>query len=195
MTKLLKHYWVDRDNPNVYATTPEQFLQPMFGTITPNIPGLEIIHRLTDENGVEFCLSTCPDETTVQEVNPGLVVITQQQWDTEISSYDIRQQTKRYSIVRKHRDQLLDETDWLVIRSVETGINLSTEFNTWRQSLRDIPDQQIFPIELPIAPNGVVVTQSIYDTYQGDLRSITMINDPLPAPPPNPEDQPFGIVV
>lgn len=54
MLQILKHYWINRDT-GAYATTPAN------GYMIPNIIGLEIIHRLVDENGMEFCLSTCPE--------------------------------------------------------------------------------------------------------------------------------------
>lgn len=180
MTQLIKHYWVDRDNPSVFAVSPEQFTRPMFGVVGFYIEGLVAVHRLTDENGIEFFLSTCPDETIVNEVNPGLSILTQQQWDNEISSYDTRQEARRKNSVRKYRDQLLNETDWMVVRSIETGVPVSQEFNTWRQTLRDLPAVEPFPSEIPTAPNGVVIDESVYTLFAGELRGIHMINDTLP---------------
>jgi len=180
MTQLIKHYLLDRDNPSVFATTPEQWAQPMFGVISFTAEGLEVVHTLFDENGIEFFLSTCPDETVIEE-KEGLDVLTQQQWNDEITSYDARQSTKRLNLVRKYRDQLLNQTDWIVIKAKETDTNLSTEFKDWRQSLRDLPESQTFPLELPAPPAGVSVDQSIYDAYIEDLRKVPMINDPLPV--------------
>lgn len=180
MTQLLKHYLVDRDNPGVFATTPEQFSRPLFGTMSPDIEGLETVHTLTDENGVVFFLANCPDEVVIQEVT-GLEVLTQAEWDAEITAYDTRQETKRWVFVRKHRDQLLIQTDWIVIKAKEQGTNLATDFKDWRQSLRDLPAAATLPLELPAAPAGVSVNQATYNAYIADLRSVPMINDPLPA--------------
>ena len=181
MTQLIKHYWVDRDRPGVFATTPEQFLQPMFGVVGFTAEGLVGVHKLTDENEIEFFLSTVPDETVITEVDPGLSILTQQEWDAEIASYDTRQEAKRRNSVRKYRDQLLNQTDWMVIRSIETGVPpLTQEFTDWRQALRDLPAVEPFPTELPAAPTGVTVDQSIYDAYIAELRGIHMVNDSLP---------------
>lgn len=180
MTQLVKHYLVDRDNPSVFATTPEQFSRPMFGTMSANIEGLEIVHSLTDENGIQYFLSNCPDTTTINEVE-GLKVLTQAEWDAEIASYDARQEAKRWNFIRKYRDQLLVQTDWIVIKAQEQGTSLSTTFKDWRQELRDLPESATFPLTLPAAPTGVSVDQAIYDAYVADLRSVPMINDPLPA--------------
>jgi len=50
--------------------------------------------------------------------------------------------------VRQTRDDLLKETDWLVIRSVETNTALTNEWATYRQALRDLPSQAGFPWEV-----------------------------------------------
>lgn len=191
MAQLLKHYWIDRDNLNIFALTPEQYSRPLFGTVLPNIEGLEVVHNLTDANGVNYCLSTCPDETVVQETE-GLSILTQAEWDAEIASYDTRQEAKRWGFIRKYRDQLLNETDWITVKSTETGENLSTTFKDWRQGLRDLPAAATFPIELPAAPVGVSVSEKIYSDYVAALRGVHMINDPLPPaestpPTPSPE--------
>ena len=47
--------------------------------------------------------------------------------------------------VRRHRDQLLAETDWIVIKSYERGENISAEWVLYRQDLRDITAQAGFP--------------------------------------------------
>lgn len=178
MTQLVKHYLVDRDNPSVFATTPEQFSRPMFGTMSANIEGLETVHSLTDENGIQYFLSNCPDTTTINEVE-GLKVLTQAEWDAEIAAYDARQEAKRWNFIRKYRDELLVQTDWIVIKANEQGTNLSTAFKDWRQSLRDLPAAATFPTALPAAPEGVSVNQATYDAYVAELGTIPMINDPL----------------
>jgi hypothetical protein len=179
MTQLIKHYWVDRDRPGVFATTPEQFLQPMFGVVGFQVEGLVGVHRLTDENRIEFFLSTVPDETVIDEV-PGLSILTQEEWDAEIEAYDTRQEAIRRNSVRKYRNALLDGTDWIVVRSIETNTPLVQAFVDWRQALRDLPETQPFPTEIPVAPEGVSVDTTVYETYTGEIRGIHMVNDPLP---------------
>ncbi len=41
--------------------------------------------------------------------------------------------------IRNTRDNLLNQTDWKVIKASEQGEELSEEFKTWRQNLRDVP--------------------------------------------------------
>jgi hypothetical protein len=194
MTKLVRHYLVDRDNPSIFVTTPEQFSRPMFGTVGPSIKGLEGVHTLTDENNIQFFLATCPDETVIEETE-GLKVLTQEEWDAEIAAYDARQESKRWGFIRKYRNQLLEKSDWTVIRSKETGEHLSAAFKNWRRALRDLPTATTFPTSLPVLPEGgdegVVIDQEIYDAYVAELRSIPMVNDPLP--PVSTEDDSIGL--
>jgi hypothetical protein len=179
MTQLIKHYWVDRNRTGVFAISPEQFAQPMFGVVGFQAEGLVGVHKLTDENGIEFFLSTVPDETVIDEV-PGLYILTQQEWDGEITAYDTRQEAKRQNSVRRYRNQLLTETDWIVTRSTETSVALSQEFTDWRQELRDLPTVEPFPTEIPAAPTGVTIDETVYDSYLAELRGTHMVNDPLP---------------
>ena len=60
------------------------------------------------------------------------------------------------SEVRDERNQKLKETDWIVIKSAETGVALATEWATYRQALRDITTHANFPnleeADWPVAP-------------------------------------------
>ena len=195
--QLLHHYWVDRNNPSVYLTNTNNQ-----GKFLPRVEGLDIVHRFTDENGIECFLSQVPDEEEVTETDPfsgftrtyikykitetegpGMTIVDQATWDQLVADYDARQTVLRWDVTRKYRDQLLALTDWVVIKAKETGSNLSTEFKNWRQELRDLPTQTAFPITLPVAPAPVEgVELTLQGAYEGELRSVSMINDPLPAP-------------
>ena len=195
--QLLHHYWVDRNNPSVYVTTTNNQ-----GKFLPRIEGLEIVHRLTDENGIECFLSQIPDEEEVTETDPysgitrtytryrvtetegaGLKIVNQTTWDQLIADFDTRQEAKRVDVVRKYRSQLLDKTDWVVVKAKETGGTLSADFKSWRTSLRDLPTVGITTHTLPTAPAPVEgVEDTVQGAYESDLRAVGMINDPLPAP-------------
>ena len=57
---------------------------------------------------------------------------------------------------RAERDRLLTESDWVTIRATDTGDPVPTEWQTYRQALRDIPDQTGFPdnIDWPQEPES-----------------------------------------
>ena len=56
--------------------------------------------------------------------------------------------------VRSRRDSLLQETDWIVIKSYERGENIPAQWELYRQALRDITAQAGFPysVEWPTKP-------------------------------------------
>ena len=49
---------------------------------------------------------------------------------------------------RAERDSKLGLTDWIVVKSVEGGTAVPSDWVTYRQALRDIPEQDGFPNEI-----------------------------------------------
>ena len=58
------------------------------------------------------------------------------------------------SEVRTARNELLAQSDWVVVAAYEKGGEVQAEWVTYRQALRDIPSQGGFPhnVEWPIKP-------------------------------------------
>lgn len=111
----------------------------------------------------------------------GMKVITQEEWDNEIAIFDNRQREKRYDILRKYRDSMLEITDWMVTRSMEQEEPLSLDFKTWRKELRNLPNNNEFPSGFPTLPSELqshIEIQELYSKFD-EVRSIFMINDPL----------------
>ena len=42
-------------------------------------------------------------------------------------------------LLRKERDRLIAQSDWIVTRAKETGTNIPAAWKTYRQALRDLP--------------------------------------------------------
>ena len=86
-------------------------------------PGAEWLLRGTEYSGLEWMDSsqTKPTET---EIN------------SKIASLDSAEAMR---LLREERNQLLSETDWMVTRSIETGVAMSNDWKTYRQALRDLP--------------------------------------------------------
>ena len=61
------------------------------------------------------------------------------------NDYQARLNSEAAASVRTQRDKLLAESDWMVIKSAETGVALATEWATYRQALRDITTHANFP--------------------------------------------------
>jgi hypothetical protein len=168
--------------PYCLSYVPEYFEN----TVTTSAEGLQ---DLENTSGITIVSSTATEDAfevvyhqdNVLEPSEGLQVFTQQQWDDEIAAYDARQEQKRYNILRPIRDELLFVTDWIVIKAKETGGTLSAGFKTWRQALRDLPDQTPFPTGFPPLPSIVENDPKVLSLYArwSEVTSIPMINDPL----------------
>jgi len=57
----------------------------------------------------------------------------------QIGDYIAR--SKTWDEIRTERDRLLTLCDWVVVKSQETGVGISTEWTNYRQALRDITSQ------------------------------------------------------
>jgi len=57
---------------------------------------------------------------------------------------------------RFKRDTLLAASDWVTLRAIESGEDVSEEWASYRQALRDVPQQVGFPqtINWPTAPEN-----------------------------------------
>lgn len=58
--------------------------------------------------------------------------------------------------IREIRGGMLDESDWVVNRSFEEGIDIPEAWREYRNALRDIPSQEGFPYEVdwPTPPSS-----------------------------------------
>ena len=64
--------------------------------------------------------------------------------DDEIAERAARLVEEQKLTVREKRNKLLKETDWMAM----SDLTLSTEWATYRQLLRDIPQQEGFPNDI-----------------------------------------------
>ena len=167
---VLTEYQND-SNITVVSSTEKQVEEPI------------IIGESTGETTTVTLHDVTYRETNTVVENDGLKILTQEEWNTEISNYDARQTEKRYGEIRIIRDEVLKETDWMVIKTKESGSNLSDEFKNWRTTLRDLPSVGITTDVFPASPSSVEVDANITKDYSQKLRSIVLINDTLPALP------------
>lgn len=76
-------------------------------------------------------------------------------WIVEDASYDeIQQRTEsQWTNIRNQRNSLLQRSDWISARSVDTGEPVPEEWKIYRQALRDITNQEDpFNIVWPTPP-------------------------------------------
>ena len=57
-------------------------------------------------------------------------------------------------LLRVHRDKLLAEVDWVVIRAYSTNTPVPEEWATYQQALRDLPETAT-PVLDPTSPLGI----------------------------------------
>ena len=75
---------------------------------------------------------------------------TQEQIDAKIAELSISEPLRR---LRLRRNEILQTSDWRVVKATETGIAMSNEWKTYRQALRDITqhyqnlDDVVWPTE------------------------------------------------
>ena len=66
-------------------------------------------------------------------------------------------------LLREVRNQLLSETDWMIVKSTETGVAMSNDWKTYRQALRDLPASS---------------SPSLDEFYDLDFSSVTWPTEP-----------------
>jgi len=90
-------------------------------------------------------------DAATQDLNETNPTLSSNQWlqtwsVTAASSDEIAQRTTdKQAEVRAQRNQLIAETDWVVVMAKETGTNIPTAMKTYRQALRDLPSAAGFP--------------------------------------------------
>lgn len=78
---------------------------------------------------------------------------------------------------RSYRNQLLQETDWIVIKSTESNVGISSDWTTYRQSLRDLPQHERSPDRFLISDWPLSPTQT--EIPEEAKIFIAEISDPL----------------
>ena len=103
--------------------------------------------RSNEYSGLEW-LDSADTKPTETEIN------------NKISELDAAEAMK---LLREERNVLLSETDWMVIKSQETGVAMSNAWKTYRQALRDLPASS---------------TPTLDANYELDLSSVTWPTEP-----------------
>lgn len=70
------------------------------------------------------------------------------------AAYKAQKDAEFAANARTQRDRLLSECDWVVIKSLESGQAIPSEWAAYRQALRDLPQQAGFPTSItwPVKP-------------------------------------------
>jgi len=78
------------------------------------------------------------------------------EWDAMEAAYVAGENDRLATAARQKRDALLSQSDWMVTKAMESSAPLNFEWASYRQALRDVPQQSGFPtnIDWPVAPGG-----------------------------------------
>ena len=76
------------------------------------------------------------DYSGLEWLDSGATKPTESELNTKVAELDAAEPMR---LLREERNQLLSETDWMVTKSVETGVTISNDWKTYRQALRDLP--------------------------------------------------------
>ena len=125
----------------------------------PNLTLLEISKYVSLNEGYilnnEF-LPFTPEQKTLKDSRPYYPA----KWNnTTMSWEDQRSQQEKIDqqgiIIKQQRDQLLQQSDWRVVKATDTGIPISQSWKDYRQALRDITTQtDPFNIIWPTPPTA-----------------------------------------
>ena len=110
-------------------------------------PGAQWVLRGGDYSGLEWLDSSHTKPTETEVTN-------------KLAELDAAEPMR---LLRKERNQLLSKTDWMVTRSIETGVAMSNDWKTYRQALRDLPASS---------------SPSLDEFYDLDFSSVTWPTEP-----------------
>lgn len=103
-------------------------------------------------------MGTKRKEMAVQKIVDGVLVdMTQDEIDARLAEeaeFEAGHFDREAANVRAHRDNLLQETDWIVAKAYERGEPVPANWASYRQALRNITAQTGFPysVEWPTKP-------------------------------------------
>ena len=102
----IKHYWVSYHGMDCFLIESNEVSKTH-----PNIKGLGVKFWLTDDNGVDYCLSICDDDVVLPEGN-GVTQLTEEEWNTLTSGLNKLQEQNL------SRSEMTEE-EWGVLTEAE----------------------------------------------------------------------------
>jgi hypothetical protein len=97
MAKYLKHYYVESDNHSEFLLYNNNFRT---GKTHPPLTDLDVKIWCNEPSSVDYCLSVCPDTTSVPSVS-GIQQITFEQWTNEAETH--------FNLLKPHLIELVSE--------------------------------------------------------------------------------------
>ena len=72
----------------------------------------------------------------------------EKKWDDAAAAWDAGANDRAMAALRKERDRLLDETDWVITMHKELETNIPSAWKDYRKALRDLPANTADPTDV-----------------------------------------------
>ena len=119
-------------------------IDPVLASPQPTPNDLQVVYlngAIQDNNGNWVENWQLRDKFSTYTNNEGVIVTKEEQETTHTQKIA----DDKASEIRTKRDKLLSECDWVVVKAKETNTEISSDWATYRQALRDITSQETFP--------------------------------------------------
>ena len=151
---LIKFTYVDAQTLRPMSEEPAAA-----GPILPNVPGIAIDFSNESEWPCLFPIfyGHCDDDA--DPITPGILdVLTQESFDEALAHEQRAMLERTKNEVRGRRSWLLAQCDWTQLADAPLTLEVKAAFVTYRQALRDVPEQEGFPntIDWPVDPSAPV---------------------------------------
>lgn len=105
-----------------------------------------------NQNGEVFAYET--EQEREQFGGPDLIEMTPEEIEAHLNPVPSAEELA--AAARFKRNTLLAASDWVTLRAIESGEDVPEEWTSYRQALRDVPQQTGFPqtINWPAAPEN-----------------------------------------
>lgn len=138
----------------IYDTTTGQPLQTMMGAasmdhiqhvLNSTTAAIEVEAEPTIEN---YYINTSGQivEISPQPTSEHTWNWTTKQWENLVT--EEQRKSKAASLILAQRKDLLDSTDWIVVKAMDTGTPIPQLWQTYRQELRNITNQTGYPYQV-----------------------------------------------
>ena len=105
----IKHYWVSYPGMDRFLIESNEVPKTH-----PNIKGLDVKYWLTDDNGINYCLSVCDDDAILPSGN-GVTQLTKEQWEDSIPQVDIAQNQSTFNTISSEEIKTLADLEKSII--------------------------------------------------------------------------------
>lgn len=147
---LIKFTYVDAQTLRPMSEEPAAA-----GPILPNVPGISVDFSNESQWPCLYPIFYGHCDDSADAITPGILdVLTQESFDEALVIENLARVERSKNEVRGRRCWLLAACDWTQLADAPLTVEVKASFVTYRQALRDVPEQAGFPdaIAWPVDP-------------------------------------------